>query len=47
MQQPVKRSRRPNDREDVVANNRLRGAIASALAALKLVAPDRETRLRL
>jgi len=35
----------PKDREDVVANNRLRGAIASALAALKLVAPDRETRL--
>jgi len=26
----------PKDREDVVANNRLRGAIASALAALKL-----------
>jgi urea transport system permease protein len=35
----------PPDRDDVVANNRLRGAIASALAALKLVAPDRETRL--
>jgi urea transport system permease protein len=35
----------PDDREDVVANNRLRGAIASALAALKLVAPDRATRL--
>jgi urea transport system permease protein len=35
----------PNDREDVVVNNRLRGAIASALAALKLVAPDRDSRL--
>jgi urea transport system permease protein len=35
----------PKDREDVVANNRLRGAIASALATLRLVAPDRETRL--
>jgi urea transport system permease protein len=35
----------PPDREDVVVNNRLRGAIASALAALKLVAPDRATRL--
>jgi urea transport system permease protein len=35
----------PSDREDVVVNNRLRGAIATALAALRLVAPDRETRL--
>jgi urea transport system permease protein len=35
----------PQDRDDVVANNRLRGAIASALAALRLVAPDRDTRL--
>jgi urea transport system permease protein len=35
----------PSDREDVVVNNRLRGAIATALAALKLVAPERETRL--
>jgi urea transport system permease protein len=35
----------PADREDVVVNNRLRGAIASALAALRLVAPHRETRL--
>jgi urea transport system permease protein len=35
----------PNDRDDVVANNRLRGAIASALAALKLVSPDRGERL--
>ena len=35
----------PADREDIVVNNRLRGAIASALAALKLVAPDRTARL--
>ena len=35
----------PQDREDVVVNNRLRGAIAAALGALKLVAPERETRL--
>jgi urea transport system permease protein len=35
----------PADREDIVVNNRLRGAIASALAALKLVAPDRNARL--
>ena len=35
----------PAEREDVVANNRLRGAIAGALAALKLLAPERETRL--
>jgi urea transport system permease protein len=34
----------PTDREDVVANNRIRGAAAAALAALRLVAPDRETR---
>ena len=35
----------PADREDVVANNRVRGAAAVALAALKLVAPERQTRL--
>lgn len=35
----------PQDREDVVVNNRLRGAIAAGLAALKLVAPERATRL--
>src|SRR5262245_61706779 len=35
----------PTDREDVVANNRVRGAATAALAALKLVAPDRQTRL--
>lgn len=35
----------PQGREDVVANNRLRAAIADALAALKLFAPEREARL--
>jgi urea transport system permease protein len=35
----------PADREDVVVNNRLRGAIAAAIAALKLVSPDRAVRL--
>jgi len=35
----------PADREDVVVNNRLRGALAAALAALKLVSPDRTVRL--
>ena len=35
----------PGDREDVVANNRVRGAVAAALAALKLLAPERATRL--
>ncbi|MET0680988.1 MAG: urea ABC transporter permease subunit UrtB, partial [Burkholderiales bacterium] len=35
----------PADREDVVANNRVRGAATAALAALRLVAPERETRL--
>jgi urea transport system permease protein len=34
----------PADREDVVANNRLRGAVQGALAALKLVSPDRAAR---
>src|SRR5262245_4263498 len=35
----------PADREDVVANNRVRGAATAALAALRLVAPERQTRL--
>jgi urea transport system permease protein len=35
----------PSEREDVVANNRLRGAVASALAGFKLVSPDRSERL--
>jgi urea transport system permease protein len=35
----------PADREDVVANNRVRGAAAAAVAALRLVAPERNTRL--
>jgi urea transport system permease protein len=35
----------PAEREDVVANNRVRGAATAALAALRLVAPERETRL--
>jgi urea transport system permease protein len=35
----------PAEREDVVANNRLRGAIAGALAALKLLSPERDERL--
>ncbi len=35
----------PAEREDVVANNRVRGAVTSALAALRLVAPERQTRL--
>ena len=34
----------PIEREDVVANNRLRGAVQGALAALKLVSPDRTAR---
>ncbi|HTE15716.1 MAG TPA: urea ABC transporter permease subunit UrtB, partial [Burkholderiales bacterium] len=34
----------PADRDDVVVNNRLRGAVQGALAALKLVSPDRATR---
>lgn len=34
----------PAEREDVVANNRLRGAVQGALAALKLVSPDRTAR---
>jgi urea transport system permease protein len=35
----------PADREDVVANNRVRGAVAVAVAALKLVSPERDARL--
>jgi urea transport system permease protein len=35
----------PASREDVVANNRLRREIESALAALKLFSPDRDARL--
>jgi urea transport system permease protein len=35
----------PGDLEDVLVNNRLRGAIAAAAAALKLVSPDRAVRL--
>jgi urea transport system permease protein len=35
----------PEGTEDVVANNRLRKEIEGALAALKLIAPERETRL--
>ena len=35
----------PAEREDVVANNRLRGAVAGALAAFKLTSPDRTERL--
>ena len=35
----------PAEREDVVANNRLRSAAGAALASLKLLAPERATRL--
>ena len=35
----------PPEREDVVANNRLRGAIGDALAGLRLLAPERAPRL--
>ena len=35
----------PEDREDVVANNRLRREIESAVAALRLISPEREARL--
>ena len=34
----------PAEREEIVANNRLRAAVQGALAALKLVSPDRATR---
>ena len=35
----------PAEREDIIVNNRLRGALNGALAALKLVSPERATRL--
>ena len=35
----------PEEREDVVANNRLRRELAGALAGLKLISPQREARL--
>jgi urea transport system permease protein len=35
----------PEEREDVVANNRLRRELAGALAGLKLISPQREIRL--
>jgi len=35
----------PAEREDLVINNRLRGALAAAMAALRLLAPEREVRL--
>jgi urea transport system permease protein len=35
----------PEERDDIIVNNRLRGAVQTALAALKLVSPDRATRL--
>ena len=35
----------PETREDVIANNRVRGEIANAVAALRLLAPQRELRL--
>jgi urea transport system permease protein len=35
----------PTEREDVVANNRLRGAIGDALAVLNLLSPERAERL--
>jgi urea transport system permease protein len=36
----------PEAREDVMVNNRLRGAVGSALAALRLLAPERAVRLK-
>ncbi len=35
----------PPEREDVLANNRLRGAIAAALASLRLLSAERDVRL--
>ena len=35
----------PADREDVIANNRLRAAVSAALASFDLLAPEREKRL--
>jgi len=34
----------PEEREDVIANNRVRGAIANAVAGLRLLSPQRELR---
>jgi len=36
----------PETRDDVIANNRVRGAIANAVAALRLLAPQRELRVQ-
>jgi urea transport system permease protein len=36
----------PAERDDVVVNNRLRGALEAALASLKLLAPERDVRLK-
>jgi urea transport system permease protein len=35
----------PEERDDVIANNRLRGEAGTALAALRLLSPDRDKRL--
>src|SRR5689334_5149188 len=35
----------PSEREDIIVNNRLRGTLNGALAALKLVSDDRAIRL--
>src|SRR3954469_7607921 len=35
----------PDDKEDITVNNRLRRELGAALAALKLISPQRETRL--
>jgi urea transport system permease protein len=35
----------PGEREDVVANNRMRSAVSAALAAFKLGSPDRDERI--
>src|SRR6185503_13141308 len=35
----------PEDREDVILNNRVRRELGGALAALKLISPDRAARL--
>ena len=46
MRSRAQRCRRvPEGAEDVVVNNRLRGALQGALAALKLTSPDRSVRL--
>jgi urea transport system permease protein len=36
----------PETRDDVIVNNRVRGAIANAVAALRLLAPQRDVRAR-